>query len=128
MQWYRSSANVSPPPGGRQPPRAWRCWMLRGKTPCGCHCLSRSPHTRKGPITTAGIPLQMASSGAACPCSASPDSPSVPELEGAVPSQDLALVPSRWPSPPPGFLPKPLEDPPVLPMEDTHLAQSHNLI
>ena len=61
-------------------------------------------------------------------CSTSPDLPSMPEPEGAVPPQDLALVPRRWPPPLPRFSSQDPDDLIMPPLEDTHLPGANDLV
>ena len=58
----------------------------------------------------------------------SPDSPSVLELEGAAPPQDLSLKPRRQPPPSPGFSPKDLDDLTMPPSEHAYLAAAMTLL
>ena len=81
-------------------------------TPTGVPILEKAPSPK-------GVPLQMARTKK-LPCSTSLDPPSVPILEGVVPPQDLALVPSQWSPPPLAFLPGP-GAPHLPPLEDAYL-------
>ena len=89
------------------------------KYPMVATALARTPTLEKAP-SPERVRLQMAGVEELI-SSISPDPPSVPELEGVVPPQDLALVPRRQPPPPSRFSLQVPEDLTMVPLEDKNL-------
>ena len=91
----------------------------------GCHCSDKRPHTGKSSLTKRNPTTDGQSRGAYPLYFTGPAS--VPEQEGVVTPQDLALVPRRQPQPPPRFSPQVPEDLSTSPLGNTYLPGATTL-